>query len=675
MMFLRAPMLIPFVLLVGCQPSEHHEKAPGQVQLALGPCTVDVQGIGEPYMGWVALKTDGSVWMNRPGGDANTTTKAKKVEELGNDVRAIANVDGESQSYCAVKKDNTLWCWGANSSGQVGDGSGVGEVNKPVKIDIPEGVASVGTGGWHACALTLDGQVYCWGQNERGQIGDGQVNGTGDVLLPRKVTALGADVAQISVGFEHSCALMKNGSIQCWGHNVYGEIGDGTSQELNLEDGIKPVPVPITSLGTDVAVLSAGGFFTCIIKKSDKSLWCWGDNTEGHLGTGDTVNRAVPTQSAGAGPWLDVDTGVAHGCGVKTNGSVWCWGRDQLGQLGTSAPTTTPACPGMGLPCASSPQAVQGISSGAGKISVKDHGACAVMSNGDLRCWGAGNFLDGKGQSNIPVVVDYCDLCEASDCSGDKPVCGWSGECETCTEDSQCPETLPACLESGHCAQCAISNSTACLDTPTPLCDPSTNECVGCITNDDCAQAAIAICDPETRQCRACLSDADCPTNAPACQANGLCGECSVTNLSRCEEPLSVCDPRAGVCVNCVSDADCEEEDAPYCDLENHFCRQCLTDDHCPAARPFCDLSGYYCSGQSSDSGDEDPDLEAEEGRYGACVGCATPHRQGKDMHIGLMLLGLGWLLGRKRWKGVSSSSSEPAHDGRDDGKDSEGKQ
>jgi hypothetical protein len=602
-------------------------------------------------MGWVALKTDGSVWMNRPGGGNGTTTKAMKVEALGNDVKAIANVDGESQTYCVIRKDDSLWCWGANSNGQVGDGSGVPEIAEPVKINIPgDKVAEVGTGGWHSCARTIAGRLYCWGQNTYGQMGDGLVNGDADALTPREVTALGDQVAQLSVGFEHTCTLMKNGSVYCWGHNAYGEIGDGTSQEIKLEDGIKPTPVAVTALGTDVAYVSAGGFYTCIIKKSDKSLWCWGDNTEGHLSTGDTVNRAVPTISAGAGPWLHVDTGVAHGCGVKTNGSVWCWGRDRHGQLGTTHPTTE-ICPGIGQMCAHTPQAVEGLSSGAKWVSVKDHGACALLSNGDLKCWGAGNFLDGGGPSNVPVLVDYCDLCEASSCSGAKPVCGWSGTCETCKEDIQCPEATPACLEDGTCAQCSSGNSTACLNTNTPLCDPSTNVCVGCITDDDCYGSNKIICDSATKQCRECNSDADCPSSAPACQPSGLCGECSTSNLTKCVAPLSICEPTSGTCVNCVQDTDCTE-DNPYCDTQANYCRQCLKDEHCPRERPFCDLSGYYCTGESSggDGGTEDgPAAEPQEGRYGACAGCVTAGARQGPWPSGLVLAVVALWIRRRR--------------------------
>jgi Regulator of chromosome condensation (RCC1) repeat len=584
---------------VGDQPVLQPAEPTAQVQSALGPCSLDTQGIGDAYAGWVALKTDGSMWMNRAGGDVGASTLAMKVEQLGNDVESIATVDGESLTFCAIKTDHTLWCWGANNHGQVGDGSGGQNTNTPTQIPIPGGnVASVSTGGEHACAVTIDGRLFCWGMNEYGQIGDGMVNGAGDVLTPTEITSLGDQVAQVSAGFEHTCALMKDDSLNCWGHNVYGEIGDGTSQEMNISDAIKPTPVAISSLGADVAVIAAGGFYTCIIKKSDGSLWCWGDNTEGHLATGDTNNQAVPTESTMAGPWLDVDTGVALGCGVKTDGSAWCWGRDELGQLGTPSPVTQ-ICPGIGQQCSPVPQAVQGVSSGAVKVSVKDHGACARLGTGDLMCWGAGNFLDGSGPSDSAVLVDFCDLCEVADCTGATPVCLSSGSCGTCVQDDQCPAITPACLPIGACAECTVQNSTACLNTTTPMCDPATNTCVACITDEDCVGTPTPVCDDATKSCRECATDADCPDGTPACQTSGICGECSITNLTLCAAPLSVCEPASGTCVNCITDADCTDSDAPNCDTGVNLCRECLTDDHCTLARPVCDSSGTCSSCQS----------------------------------------------------------------------------
>lgn len=617
--------VVAAVLAAGCQKTSDPTTEPvATTRAALGPCTLDVQGIGDPYAGWVALKDDGSMWKNRVGGDVGVTTLASKVEQLGNDIESIANVDGESLTFCAVKTDHTLWCWGANSHGQVGDGSGAPDIPEPTQVPIPGGnVASVATGGEHACALTIDGRLYCWGMNEYGQVGDGQVGGQGDVLLPAEITSLGDQVAQVSAGFEHTCALMKNGSLYCWGHNVYGEIGDGTSQEINIADAVKPVPVAISSLGTDVAVLSAGGFYTCIIKTSDGSLWCWGDNTEGHLASGDTVNRTVPTVSPMPGPWLDVDTGVVLGCGLKTDGTAWCWGRDELGQLGTPTPVTQ-ICPGIGQACSILPQQVQGLPGPAERISVKDHAACVLTSAGDLWCWGAGNFLNGGLGTNTAVLVDYCDLCEAADCTGANPVCGIAGVCETCIQDDQCPIATPACLPDGSCAQCSVLNSTACLNTATPMCDPSTNVCVVCVTDDDCAGTATPVCDDVTKDCRACESDADCPAALPACQPAGTCGECSSTNTTLCIAPLSVCEPGTGTCVNCVSDDDCATEEAPHCDTGVNICRECLVSEHCTPLRPNCDASGTCSICQTdADCSGSTPACTAS----GACEECSPENK------------------------------------------------
>ena len=298
------------------------------------------------------------------------------------------------------------------------------------------------------------------------------------------------------------------------------------------------------------------------------------------------------------GPWLDVDAAVALGCGLKTDGSAWCWGRDASGQLGTPSPVTE-ICPGIGQACSPTPQAVQGLASGGARISTKDSGACVLMNNGDLMCWGAGNFLDGGEQADAAVTVDYCDLCEAADCTGATPVCGDIGTCVSCVQDSQCPEATPACLTTGACGQCSVQNGSACLNTETPLCDPSTNLCVACITDDDCVGTPTPVCDDTTKTCRGCLTDADCTAGAPACQPSGLCGECSATNLTLCVAPLSVCEPATGICVNCITDGDCTDEDAPNCDTGAHLCRECLTNENCDRIRPVCDSSGTCNSCQS----------------------------------------------------------------------------
>ena len=631
----RAGCASAFLILVavGCQlGGDHPDSTEGEPldrvrQSYASPVTVDIQGIGSPYGGWVALNEDGSVWMNRPGGDVGVNTAPMKVESLGNDVELIANVDGESGTYCVVKTDHSLWCWGTSTHGQVGDGSGAPSVAEPTHIAIPgDHVVSVGTGGEHACAVTMEGRLYCWGMNLYGQLGDGMPNGTVDVLDPVEVTALGDQVKKVSTGFEHTCALMKDDSVYCWGHNTYGEIGDGTAGEYNDADRVKPVPVPVTAVGTDVAVLSAGGFFTCIITKSDASLWCWGDNTEGHLAVGDINNRATPTKSVDPGPWLDVDTGVVLGCGLKTDGSAWCWGRHELGGLGTTTPDAE-VC--ISAPCSDYPQAVEGLTSGGKLMSVKHHGVCVVMDDGGLMCWGAGNFLDATGGSEVAQVVDYSGFCEAADCTGATPVCGVDGACVACTEDGECPAATPACLASGECGQCSATNTTACSE-PADMCDTTTNTCVGCVTDEDCAYTTTPICDDATKLCRGCTSDADCTAAAPACQPSGLCGECSSTNLTLCVAPLAACEPESGTCVNCNTDTDCTG-----------------SGDHCDTASHTCVGGDGGSGGGEGDSGLSGTS-EIGNKRYGACARIA-PGTEREDWRLTIVLGALVWVLRRRR--------------------------
>ena len=673
--FCAAPALL---LCAACEQSVDPIIPPtASVQSALSDCTVDVQGIGEPYFGWVALKNDGTVWKNRNGGAAGTRTVAMKVESLGGGNKAIAKVDGESQTFCVIRGDDSLWCWGDNYKGQVGSGNPLPEVAEPTKISFPGDprIVEVGTGGYHSCARTSAGHVYCWGNNEHGELGLGTIGEP--VSAPSGlVMAAGSPLVatQLSVGFSHTCVIVpggtgsSGGSVLCWGHSEYGEIGNDHSSEEGLEYANWPSPQIVIEplLYNDVSLVSAGGFYTCVIRASNASLWCFGDNTEGHLACGDTVNKRRPVPSGGAGSrWIHVDTGVAHGCGVKEGGSVWCWGRHNLGMLGTLSPDLyTGVCNHPTFhQCTVTPQQVTGITSGAIEVSVKDHGACAIMSGRELRCWGAGNTLDGQGPPNTilstPVVVDYCSLCDASSCGGNTPVCSASGACAPCTDDFQCPTATPACLlPAGTCAQCSATNYSACANTNKPKCDSDANLCVECIFNDDCMSVdAGPIC--KNHACGKCISDGDCLSSThPGCLPSGRCGVCSATNTSNCAA-THVCDVRPGVnegtCVGCITDADCKTEGYRYCDSVANMCRGCLRNEHCPANLPVCVTDGYYCSVPSSntDGGDGNDsgtsDAEARDGEYGICAGCATAGSRSLPWQIGLMLVAAFGVLRRRR--------------------------
>ncbi len=273
-------------------------------------------------------------------GDGTTIQKhaPQQVLALGSGVAAIAK--GMSWTWtCARKNDGTAWCWGENQYGALGDGSAVDQ-HTPVQVAGLGATVVELTEGGHGCARKNDGTVWCWGDNQHGQLG------VGDQIAkptPVAVTALGVTVAQLDAASGHSCALKNDGTVWCWGLNGWGELGDGTKVDKNK-------PVPIGALGTNVAQISAGYLHTCAVK-TDGTLWCWGANTYGALGDGTTVDSSVPVPITALGNSVaEVSAGAQHTCARKTNGTVWCWGYNAWGQVGdgTAVDKHTPT-PVLGL--------------------------------------------------------------------------------------------------------------------------------------------------------------------------------------------------------------------------------------------------------------------------------------------------------------------------------------
>jgi alpha-tubulin suppressor-like RCC1 family protein len=307
-----------------------------------------------------AVKTDGSLWCwgnNSYGqlGDGTYTDRNTPVQIMSSGVSSVA-LGG--YHTCAVKTDGSLWCWGYNGSGQLGDGTYTSR-NTPVQI-MSSGVSSVALGGYHTCAVKTDGSLWCWGRNGYGQLGDGT-----NTSRNTPVQIMSSGVSSVAAGEYHTCAVKTDGSLWCWGVNWYGQLGDGTYTS-------RTTPVQIMSSG--VSSVALGGYHTCAVK-TDGSLWCWGVNWYGQLGDGTNTTRTTPVQIISSGV-SSVALGYYHTCAVKTDGSLWCWGANQIGQLGngtrvqktTPYPVITPA--------------------GALSISVGRIHSCAIKTDGSLWCWG-----------------------------------------------------------------------------------------------------------------------------------------------------------------------------------------------------------------------------------------------------------------------------------------------
>ncbi len=218
-------------------------------------------------------------------------------------------------------------------------------------------------GGYHTCALRSDGSVWCWGANNMGQLGDGT---TTRRLTPRAVGTLTSGVVALAAGEVHTCALSTDGSVSCWGQNIYGQLGDGTTTDRH-------VPTPVGALTSGVAAVAAGQYFTCAIK-TNGSLWCWGRNFYGQLGDGTTEDRSVPTAVSGLGSGVMAAAGGGlHACALKTDGSLWCWGENFHGQVGDG--TTVDRLV---------PTAVSGLDTGVTKLSAGYEFACALKTDGTV---------------------------------------------------------------------------------------------------------------------------------------------------------------------------------------------------------------------------------------------------------------------------------------------------
>jgi alpha-tubulin suppressor-like RCC1 family protein len=290
-----------------------------------------------------AILDDGSVscWgYNMYGqlGDGTTTNRNTPTltSSLGTDRTAVAIAAG-SYHTCVILDDGSVSCWGSNDNGQLGDGTTTDRhtPNQTSSLGTDRTAVAIAAGKYHTCAILDDGSVSCWGFNERGQLGDGT---TTNRSTPTQTSSLGTDRTAVAISAVtwHTCALLDDESLSCWGYNMYGQLGDGTTTDRHT-------PTQTSSLGTDrtAVAIAVGCFHTCAIL-DDGSVSCWGSNSFVQLGDGTATGRHTPTQTSSLGhdrTAVDIIAGFRHTCAILDDGSVSCWGRNNLGQLGDGTTT------------------------------------------------------------------------------------------------------------------------------------------------------------------------------------------------------------------------------------------------------------------------------------------------------------------------------------------------
>jgi len=297
-------------------------------------------------------------------------------------------ISSGEEHTCAILDDGTVSCWGANGAGQLGDGTTTTR-NTPTQtssLGTGRTAVAISSGDVHTCAILDDGSVSCWGKNYYGQLGDGTNT---DRNTPNQTSSLGTGrtAVAISSGWEHTCAILDNASVSCWGWNYYGQLGDGTTTN-------RTTPTQTLSLGTGrtAVALSSGGWHTCAIL-DDASVSCWGSNNIGQFGDGTYTDRNTPTQTSSLGTGrtaVAISSGGWHTCAILDDASVSCWAWNREGQLGDGTSINHRITP------------TQTSSLGTGRtavaISSGDYHTCAILDDGTVSCWGyngGGGLGDG----------------------------------------------------------------------------------------------------------------------------------------------------------------------------------------------------------------------------------------------------------------------------------------
>jgi len=329
-----------------------------------------------------ALRSDGEV---RCWGDDRTGQLGNGMPyERRSPATVAAMVDGLAsiasgfEHTCAVRQDSAVECWGNNLQGQLGNGSRLSSPWPVNVLGVSTDIASVAVGNGHTCAASVDGRAFCWGWNGLGQLGDGSsTNRSTPVAVANLVRG---EVVDLTVGAAHSCILTRSGGVKCWGDNLLGQLGDGSSQQVH------PLPSSVVSLETDVVSVAAGSYHTCAVT-AEGDVKCWGQNAYGCLGDGTHTNHPLPTSVASlGGEALAVSAYEMHTCALLRDGRVSCWGNDQM-----------------------VPQFVDGVA-GATAIAAGAAHACALLESGQVECWGSnwsGQLGDGSNvPRDWPVVVD-----------------------------------------------------------------------------------------------------------------------------------------------------------------------------------------------------------------------------------------------------------------------------
>ena len=356
-----------------------------------------------------------------PGAPLATDNAAATLTQVGSNFRMRVGVENKdepvvlanqfSSGYyhaCVIASDNKLYCWGRNHRGQLGNNSMV-DSSRPVAVNMTgvlagKTIKQISTGAYHTCVVASDDNAYCWGENMKGQLGN---NSTANSSVPVKVDTSGVlagkTIKQISTGHYHTCAVASDDKMYCWGENNNGELGNGSTVDSRV-----PVAVNMTGVlaGKTIKQMSVGTYNTCVIASDDK-VYCWGSNAYGQVGnnslTDSNVPVAVNTTGVLAGKTIkQISVGHHRACAIASDDKMYCWGNNMGGALGngSTADSHIPVSVNM-----------SGILAGKviRRISIGAFHTCVYATDNKIYCWGSNNYgqlgNNSTANSGVPVAT------------------------------------------------------------------------------------------------------------------------------------------------------------------------------------------------------------------------------------------------------------------------------
>jgi alpha-tubulin suppressor-like RCC1 family protein len=300
---------------------------------------------------------------------------------VANESEGRAKLAVGDQFTCTLSHTGQVKCWGANSDGQLGDGTTTSR-STPLPVAGLGTVRDLGAANGHVCALNTDSEVWCWGDNWGGQLGNGTTTSSSS---PVRVSGAPSAVVALALGSGHTCALTEPGRVWCWGYNGQGQLGIGTQVDSSVPVEVTALPLAVKSIASNARV----GWHTCAVKHNSE-VACWGSNWSGQIGDGtlaDALSPKVVPGISNAAMAVPRDSGT---CALTQEGSVLCWGdAASIASDGTVTDSLTP----VGVP---------GIDGRARYLGVARTGMCAGLDDGRLTCWGGG--IDSS-ESTVPQVI------------------------------------------------------------------------------------------------------------------------------------------------------------------------------------------------------------------------------------------------------------------------------